>query len=239
MASYKGFAKLYDRFMQDIPYDEWGRRILDLFDKYGVKGRVLELGCGTGELAKRLTKAGLEVTGIDLSPEMIEVAKKKKIEGLTTAVWDMRIPYIQDSQDFSAVVSLCDSMNYLLKRSDVLLTFKAAYEKLCDGGIFVFDLKTHSFYKNELADGIFADNQGDVSYIWENFYDEEKHLNIYDITFYQKAFGPFYRKFTEHHVQRAYSEKFIDSIAEECSFEQLEIFAADERKYYVYRKVSK
>lgn len=245
--AYRKFARLYDIFMSEIPYDEWAELCINKLREYGagptVKGslhdrktNILELGCGTGNMSAYLCMEGYQVTGTDISEEMIVQARKKQIPDLDLYVADMRLPFFNGTK-FDCVVSLCDSMNYLADRSDMELTFRAVHSELAKGGIFLFDLKTDSFYKNELGDNIFADNRKGCSYIWENHYDSERHINIYNITFYYKIIRGLYGRFTEHHVQRAYSRKYIKMLAVKHGFEVLEIIGHQERDYFLLKKL--
>lgn len=256
MAAYRKFAQWYDSFMSDIPYGEWAEYIIDRLKKYGVvpdmihdnkhsgsdinnrnteNDVILELGCGTGSMARYLCMEGYHVVGIDLSSDMIKEARKKIIPGFESYVGDMRIPFLEASS-CGAVVSVCDSMNYLTSRSDMELTIKAVHSQLRDGGIFIFDMKTDSFYRDELGDNVFADRAGRVSYVWQNHYDEKTHINTYDITFYRRIFANICLSCSEKHRQRAYSVKQISDIAVKCGMELLEHTVRGERAYYILRK---
>ncbi|ASB66214.1 Putative methyltransferase YqeM [Bacillus velezensis] len=74
---YQGFAGVYDELMSHAPYDEWAGWIEASLPE---KGRVLDLACGTGEISIRLAEKGCEVTGIDLSEDMLSCAQQKKQE---------------------------------------------------------------------------------------------------------------------------------------------------------------
>ena len=77
MEAYTGFAQVYDTFMDNVPYDEWGAYLVSLLKKYGVEdGLVLDMGCGTGAMTRYLDAHGYDMTGIDLSEEMLTIAKE-------------------------------------------------------------------------------------------------------------------------------------------------------------------
>ncbi|NMB42805.1 MAG: class I SAM-dependent methyltransferase, partial [Clostridiales bacterium] len=163
MESYTGFAQVYDTFMDNVPYDEWVEYLHNLLIEYGVKdGLVLELGCGTGNVTRRLRNLGYDMIGLDSSTQMLEIAREKEMldEGNTKNP----ILYInQDMRDFelygtvAAVVSICDSINYITEREDLLETFKLVNNYLDPNGMFIFDLNTSYKYKNILSDNVFAE----------------------------------------------------------------------------------
>ena len=93
---YEQFATVYDEMMEEIPYDEWFIKFQEILKEHGItSGHVCELGCGTGEMVSRFAKAGYEVTGIDISPDMLAKACEKT-EGME------KISYFEeDMTDFS------------------------------------------------------------------------------------------------------------------------------------------
>ena len=80
-----------------------------------------------------------------------------------------------------AVISVCDSMNYLTDEEDLEYLFALVNNYLDPGGLFIFDMNTEYKYTHLLADGIFAENREESSFIWENYYDEETRINEYDL----------------------------------------------------------
>ena len=244
MDSYRRFAKVYDLFMKDIPYARWSRYAIECLKRYGIEpvGKelegelVLELGCGTGNISRYLCMEGYRVVGIDISPYMIREASRKLIPGFEAYVGDMRVPFFKDGRRCRCIVSLCDSMNYLVKSHDLELTLKAAAYQLEKGGIFLFDLKTEEYFSKELGDNIFADRCRRAAYIWENHYDNERHINTYNITFYYRIIGGIYGSFRERHVQRAYSNRQVSELADRYGFVIRENTKKGEREYYILQK---
>ncbi|MCD8348675.1 MAG: class I SAM-dependent methyltransferase [Lachnospiraceae bacterium] len=187
MASYESFARVYDIFMSDIPYDEWCEYLHSLLLRYGVAdGLVLELGCGTGQMTGRLASLGYDMIGVDNSLDMLEIAREKLAE--------QDILYLlQDMREFElygtvrAVVSICDSMNYITEEADLLQVFRLVNNYLDPGGVFIFDLNTLYKYEEILAENVFAENRDEGSFIWENWYDSETQINEYDLTLYIRS----------------------------------------------------
>lgn len=217
--SYESFASVYDRFMDNIPYEEWSKYLITLLDDYQIKsGNLVELGCGTGTLCKLLSQNGFYVTGIDLSKDMISLAKKKIGNNLNITLFQQNMCQLtlDDTISYDGFYSLCDSMNYLLYDEELLSTFQGVHHYLKKDGIFIFDLKTRYFYESILGNQVFCDHQKDCSYIWENNFFEEDCVNQYDLTLFIKK-SPFslYRKFEETHHQKAYElPKIIDLLTQ-------------------------
>ena len=79
MSSYESFARVYDLFMDNIPYEQWCEYLAGLLKEYGITdGLVLELGCGTGNITRLLADKGYDMIGVDNAPDMLEIAMEKK-----------------------------------------------------------------------------------------------------------------------------------------------------------------
>ena len=121
MDAYTGFAEVYDLFMDNVPYEKWRDRIVELLREYKVEdGLVLDLGCGTGTLTELLAEAGYDMIGVDNSQEMLEAALFKKQESQSEILYlcqDMRELNLYST--VGTVISVCDSVNYLLEDEDV------------------------------------------------------------------------------------------------------------------------
>lgn len=250
MDAYTSFASLYDIFMEDTPYDEWLEFLLEKFDKYQVpKELILDLGCGTGTMTEKLAKAGYDMIGVDMSEEMLQAANiKKNLSG-------SQILYLcQDMREFElygtvrAVVSLCDSINYIVEPSDLLKVFKLVNNYLDPGGIFIFDFNTDYKYREVIGDTTIAENREQGSFIWENYYYEKECINEYDLTIFEKSLDGRYDRHTETHFQKGYTVEEMKYIVEEAGMELLEIIDADtkeavtdtsERVYIIAREQGK
>ena len=238
MNAYTGFAKVYETFMDNIPYGEWAEYIKKLLTEYGIApGSLLcELGCGTGIMTRHLAEAGYDMIGIDLSEEMLDIARYEHPE------CDADILYLnQDMREFelygtvAAVISLCDSMNYLTTEEDLLQTFRLVNNYLDPGGYFIFDMKTEYHYEMLMGNRTIVDNRENCSLIWENFYDKENQLNQYDITIYAKAefeeeeedddeMPPLFERMEESHVQRAYTIEKIKELLRRAGLEFVAVY---------------
>jgi predicted TPR repeat methyltransferase len=235
MEAYTGFAQVYDLFMDNVPYGQWSEYVISLLKEYGVEdGLVLELGCGTGKMARRLAAAGYDMIGIDNSEEMLQVAKEA--ESLGAGGQPDILYLLQDMREFElygtvrAVVSVCDSINYILEEEELGKVFGLVNNYLDPGGIFIFDLNTQYKYREVLGEAVFCENREEGSFIWENFYDEERRLNQYDLTLFIQEEDKRYRKYEETHLQRGYGELQVKALLEQAGMEFVAMFDAFTRE---------
>lgn len=149
MEAYSEFARVYDLFMDNIPYEEWCDYLVMLLKQHGVDdGLVLELGCGTGNMTEALKRRGYDMIGIDNSEEMLAEAIEKSMESDSDTGEKPVLYLCQDMREFElygtvrAVVSVCDSMNYILEPEELLQVFRLVNNYLDPEGIFIFDLNT-------------------------------------------------------------------------------------------------
>ena len=133
-------AEIYDNLMSVVPYPWWVEYVQRLWKSFDHEPRrVLDLACGTGNVTRELLKRGYEVTGVDNSPPMLEVARRKLPESVPLLCQDARHLSV-DGPPFDAVVCLFDSLNYLLELPDLHRAFRAVHRRLVPGGPFVFDM---------------------------------------------------------------------------------------------------
>ncbi|MCI8852677.1 MAG: class I SAM-dependent methyltransferase [Lachnospiraceae bacterium] len=228
MEAYTGFAAVYDEFMDNIPYGEWSRYVIRLLRAQGIReGLVLELGCGTGSMTELLAAAGYDMIGLDCSQEMLELAAEKRAasgQNILYLLQDMRELELYGT--VGAVVSVCDSMNYILEEQELLQVFRLVNNYLDPGGIFLFDLNTAYKYETVLGECTIAENREECSFIWENYYDKDAKINEYDLTLFLREECGLYRRFQETHYQRAYSLDTIGKLLEQAGMEFLAIYEA-------------
>ena len=207
MEQYTNFAKVYDLFMDNVPYDKWVEQIKDILYKENIKdGLICDLGCGTGAITERLANLGYDMIGIDNSYDMLDVAMEKKYASGNDILY-----LCQDMREFElygtvrAIISRCDSLNYIRELSELKEVFAWVNNYLDPNGLFIFDMNTEYKYQNILGDNTFAEVREQASFIWENTYDIDKRINEYDLNLFIKLEGDNYKRFEERHVQKAYT----------------------------------
>lgn len=243
MEAYTDFAYVYDTFMDDTPYEEWSRFIQDKIKQYGIsrpektenvleseKNLVLDLGCGTGTLTQLLAEAGYDMIGVDNSGDMLTIAKEKSDRSGHEVLYlqqDMRELDLYST--IGTVISVCDSLNYLLTEEDLLKTFSLVKNFLYPGGIFLFDFNTVYKYAEVIGEATIAENREECSFIWENYYYPDEQINEYDVTVFVKEKEDLYRKFTETHYQRGYTLMQMESLIRKAGLHILEVMDADSK----------
>ena len=233
---YESFAQVYDTFMDNVPYDEWAGYIIEKLREDGIEdGLVLDLGCGTGQMTRRLRDAGYDMIGVDGSVDMLQIARdaesadRSEAEGAgSSKVGASDILYLlQDIRAFElygtvrAVISTCDTLNYITQKEDLLQVFRLVNNYLDPGGLFLFDMNTVSHYKELCADNTFAESRDDCSFIWENEYDASSRINEYDLTLFLKREDGFYERFFETHQEKAWEIEEVRELLEEAGMEYI------------------
>ena len=229
MDAYTGFAEVYDLFMDQVPYEKWSRRITEILKEYGIPdGLVLDLGCGTGSMTELLAGAGYDMIGVDASEEMLELAYEKRAESGHDILY-----LLQDMREFElygtvrAIVSVCDSLNYITEEEDLLQVFRLVWNYLDPDGVFFFDMNTIYKYSKMLGETTIAENREEGSFIWENYYDPEEQLNQYDLTLYVQDEDDRYVRFEETHIQKAYALDRVLELLEKAGLKAEQIFDSD------------
>lgn len=225
---YESFARVYDTFMDNVPYDKWAKDFTDIMKQYHIEdGIVLDLGCGTGSLSIRLSNVGYDMIGIDYSMDMLNIAREKS-EG-------MDILYLeQDMREFElygtvrAVLCVCDSINYILEPEEVVGVFSLVDNYLDPNGLFIFDFNTDYKYREIIGDSIIAEDRDDMSFIWDNYYDEESKINEYALSIFVQEEDDLYRKYQELHYQRGYTLEEMKAFLEEAGLVFLSAEDGDE-----------
>lgn len=209
MEAYTNFAEVYDTFMDNVPYEEWAVYMNKILIEQGVsEGLVLDLGCGTGSLTELLAQKGYDMIGVDNSQEMLQIAMDKRIAS------GQDILYLaQDMREFElygtvkAVVSVCDSVNYITEPEELKEVFRLVNNYLDPDGVFLFDFNTEHKYKDIIGSQVIAEAREACSFIWDNYYDEDEKVNEYELTLFVQSeeSSSLYRKYQETHYQRGYT----------------------------------
>ena len=220
-------ASLYDGMNMD-------RFAINMFDytskilrKFKHKPRsVLELCCGTGTSAAMFAEKGMEVTGVDGSPEMLKQAiKKAKSKKLKIDFRHQVLPRLSVKEDksrqlkkFDLATCYFDSMNYLLTEEDLKECFIRVAEHLNPGGYFIFDMNTYYGFEKVWARNINAGIRDNLAWVWKARLHENKPMVTLTATFFEKQ-GRNWVRIEEKHTERAYPNSVIKRFLKSAGFE--------------------
>lgn len=206
MAIYESFAFCYDRLMSDVNYKKWADYIIEIFRRNKLNPELIaDLGCGTGSFCIEMAARGYEMIGIDISSEMLSLARHKSLEaGADILFLNQDMTSFELFGTVDAITCLIDSVNYVTYKKDLKRLFKLVANYLNPKGLFVFDINSPYKFENILANNVFCETNNDVSYIWQNDYNESSGLCRFDLTFFVKE-GDLYKRFDEIHYERCYA----------------------------------
>ncbi|WLR61774.1 class I SAM-dependent DNA methyltransferase [Guptibacillus hwajinpoensis] len=238
MQSYERFSYVYDRLMEEAPYEKWSALVKGELSH----GRILDLGSGTGECSIRLASAGYDVTAVDLSEHMLSVAQDKALKynlPLNLLQQDMR--ELDTGETYDIVTIFCDSLNYVTDENGVQDSFRSIYKHLKPGGVLLFDV--HSLHKmeNHFVGHTFASSEDDISYIWNSYAGKEEGSVEHELSFFVENEEGLYERFDELHFQRTFqmddyiawlTEVGFSNITVTADFTELAPTPTSERLFY-------
>jgi len=242
---FDAIAPYYDEVMSVVPYRQWVQYLKKIFKRFGWKPkRILDLATGTGSVALLLAAEGYHVTGIDIAPRMIDMAREKaarqgvkNVAFLCQDATRLDVPGL-----FDAAVSLFDSLNYILTARALQQAFAGVYRHLKPGGSFIFDLNSeYALEKNLFSQDNLWDENAEVKHVWTAGYNKRTRMSTIDMQFYL----PDGRTFREVHKERAHRHEDVKRFLAEAGFEFLDAYDAysflpagrrSERIFYVVRK---
>ena len=173
---YTTYADLYHKMYQSfIDYDEEYQFYKELLDKNGVSN-ILEIGCGTGQLARRFLRDGYGYTGIDVSMPMLEYARKElpPHHFHQMDMRDIKLPFT-----FDGVIITARSISYILTNKDVMATFKSVKRVLKEGGVLIFDFIDARSFIPSIKEGETISHEvviDKIKYKRESIF--EKHIDL-------------------------------------------------------------
>lgn len=247
MSGYSYFADYYDGLTKNVDYETRANYIEQLVKKFNHGfGLTLDLACGTGSLTLELAKKGVDIFGADSSPDMLSEAQQK------AAQFNKSILFIcQKMQDIDlfGTIDTCictlDSINHLIKREDVLKTFKRISMFMNKGGYFIFDVNTLYKHKEILGNNTFVYDTRDVYCVWQNRLKKDNATVQITLDFFKKR-GKLYSRCGECFSERAYAHGDICNMLKEAGFEFVDCYGEltfekpqedSQRNVYIARKI--
>lgn len=209
-------ADVYDAIMADVEYDDWIDFILREASARGFRGgRLLDLGCGTGNATGPALARGHRVDGLDASAAMLEVARRKHpaADFVVADMRDFAVP-----ARYALVYSVFDALNNLLSDEAFLAMARRVLAHLEPGGLFVFDANTTTGLRTLWEDGRAEGWAGDVYYRWLHRFDETSGLATVE-AYCRDRIG----EFTEVHQERPYDVLDLERLLRQAGFAAVEV----------------
>ena len=245
MDAYKNLALSYDRLTNDVDYEATVAFYNEILKREGLQPRTaVDLACGTGSVAEILARQGLEVTGVDLSEEMLTVAMEKVMDMekpprfVCQPLQELRLP-----RGVDLAVCALDSLDYITNPDDCKEAIRRVYKALNPGGIFIFDVNTPE--KLRAMDGqVFLDEDDDVYCVWRGEFDRDTNICSYGMDLFQRRGNVWGRSFEEHR-EYAYSREQLTEYLKAAGFTHIRVYAdrlfeepreGEQRIYFKARK---
>ncbi len=216
-ADYNQFAWLYNQ--------EWGffgSQVFFTINKI-VGGtlpsgaKILDLCCGTGQLAKILSERGYRVTGLDGSAEMLKLARNNapQAEFILEDARTFQLPPV-----FDAVFSTFDSLNHLMGSKEMKAAFRHVFNCLITGGIFLFDLNTEKAYGTQWKGYLDVIEKPDYLYINRADYDVKKRVGQTHCTLFRRQ-GESWQRSEIRLYQKYHPVTKVESLLQKAGFHQI------------------
>lgn len=225
MDAYHELAKSYDRLTNDVDYEATVEFYMQILEREGLKPRtVVDLACGTGSVTEILARKGYEVTGVDMSEEMLTEAMSKVMDMenpprfVCQRLQELKLPRAVD-----LAVCALDSLDYITNPDDCAEAIRRTWKALNPGGVFIFDVNTPE--KLRAMDGqVFLDEDDDVYCVWRGEFDQESNICSYGMDLFQRRGEVWHRSFEEHR-EYAYSAEQLKGYLKAAGFTRIEVYA--------------
>lgn len=244
---YNDFAYSYDTLMCDVDYQKRTEYLCSLFKKFDrMPSLMLDLACGTGEFSNRFAKMGVSVIGVDISYDMLSVAREKSAEQGNDILY-----LCQDAAELDlygtidGAICCLDSLNHITEYERFCTAIERTSLFLEKDRLFIFDVNTAYKHSEILGNNTFVIDSDEVYCVWQNEYHKEDNTVDINLDFFVPDGDAYYRQ-SENFSERAYSPKEIATALEKAGLEIVKIFddmsenapsANSERIIYVTRKV--
>ena len=245
---FTALAPHYDELMQIVPYDAWADYVLLLFqiaEHDPVK--LLDGACGTGNVSFELARSDIQVTGVDIAPAMIEIARQKASEfPHPIRFTEADLTDFDLNERFDCATCLYDSLNYILDPAKLQAAFAGFAKHVQSGGVLIFDMNTPLALTADLFTQRSFDARKPLQYDWHAAYNPQTKITEVAMSFVRTGADNVARKFSETHRERAYERDEVEAMLEATGWETLKIYDAytinpphekSERWFWVARRL--
>jgi SAM-dependent methyltransferase len=220
---YSAFASFYDEFNSEIDYTAWAKDIDDFAKKHTRVNieLALDLGCGTGSMALELAKLGYDMTCVDISPDMLDIAR---IRAQEQGIGNMLL-LCQDLCNFELygtvdmAVCCLDTVNHMTDMKKLKKFLSLVHNYLVPGGLFFFDVNTPQKFETVYADNAYVLEGEGVYCGWQNYYDVKSRICDFYLSVFEEQDNGSYLRCDDFHREKCYSMRQIKNALSSCGFE--------------------
>lgn len=218
--SYSSFARYYDSLTRNVDYAGHAEYLCSILEHLKHKaGLTLDLACGTGSLTLELAKRGVDVYGLDASPEMLSVAQQKAMRaGLNILFVCQKMQQMDLYGTVDTAVCMLDSVNHITSSKDLQESFKRISLFLNSGGYFIFDANTVYKHRNVLAHNVYVYDMEDVYCVWQNACEPRSSRVAITLDFFERS-GRTYSRSSESFYERAYETESMKTMLEKAGLQ--------------------
>ena len=247
---YDLIASIYDKVNKDVDYSAWADFIEEIIKREYKNGNpelVLDLGSGTGSMTLELAKRGYDMTGIDYSVEMLDIARERAEKaGLS----DKMLWLCQDMTEFElygtvdVTVSCLDTVNHITDPSDLSRCFSLVHNYLVPDGLFIFDVNGRYKFENIYGSESYVIEDESSFLVWQNYYNEKSRICDFYISLFEECEDGRYERYDEDQRERMYTLRSLKRLLKDNGFEFIGAYSDfaftegsddDERLYLVAR----
>ncbi len=211
MNAYKTLAASYDRLTNDVSYEAVVDFYFQILEWEGLTpATAVDLACGTGSVTYLLAQRGLQVTGVDMSEDMLCVAQQKACELSNRPLFVcQRLEALRLPKGADLAVCALDSLDYITDPETCKKAIARVYKHLNPGGCFIFDVNTPE--KLRAMDGqVFLDEDEDVYCVWRGEFDGQTNICSYGMDLFQRKGDLWHRSFEEHQEYAYSAEQLVE-----------------------------
>lgn len=216
--AYSAIGGLFEYLNDDCGYQQWSQYLISKLISCGVESGVtgLDMGCGNGYFTRAFKSAGYDVTGVDISPEMLSAAVEySQKTGVKTEFVLGDILNFKSPKKCAFVTAVNDCINYI-PGAKLKTAFRSIYNNLKKGGVFIFDISTEKKLREVLGNNLFAEDRGDVAYMWFNELTADC-VNM-DITLFKRRSDGAFERFDEAQTQYIHGATLLKAVLKEIGF---------------------
>lgn len=225
MKKYSQFANVYDLLMGDVDYKKRTSYLLKLFKKYDKKPTLLlDLACGTGSFSLEMVKEGIEVIGVDMSEDMLSVAREKSAEEKRDILFlCQKAEELDLYGTVDGAICCMDSLNHITDPRNLKKAIKKVSLFMEADRLFIFDVNTPYKHEHILANETFVFEENEIFCVWQNKYNAKKGITDISLEFFEKKENDKYIRYSESFSERAYTEEKLKKVLTESGFETIAV----------------